>query len=211
MSTREGIDTKVLTALGEDKIYPFFAVKGQFDSGTVRLWTGTEDITIDSETYTGAGSLLSMTGVEENSDLASTNLIVTLSGMDQTVLNLALSENYQNRRIDAFLGFLDGGTNEVKGKMNIFGGRMTQMTISDSAQGSQVTINSENRLVDLDRPSNLRYNRGSQQFLDSTDTAFRHVQENLEVELIWGRDDPDPSSNAAAVDPYGSYYIGGLF
>ena len=95
--------------------------------------------------------------------------------------------------------------------MNIFGGRMTQMTISDSAQGSQVTINSENRLVDLDRPSNLRYNRGSQQFLDSTDTAFRHVQENLEVELIWGRDDPDPSSNAAAVDPYGSYYIGGLF
>ena len=145
MSTREGIDTKVLTALGEDKIYPFFAVKGQFDSGTVRLWTGTEDITIDSETYTGAGSLLSMTGVEENSDLASTNLVVTLSGMDQTVLNLALSENYQNRRIDAFLGFLDGGTNEVKGKMNIFGGRMTQMTISDSAQGSQVTINSENR------------------------------------------------------------------
>ena len=112
--------------------------------------------------------------------------------MDATVLDLALSENYQNRKIEVFLGFLDGGTNEAKGTLTLFSGRMMQMSITDSTQASQISIQAESRLQDLERPSQLRYNRGSQQFIDSTDTAFRHVQENLESEIIWGREEAQP-------------------
>lgn len=192
MATRQGIDTKVLNALTETETFPFIAVKAQFDTSTVRVWTGKDDISIDSETYLGAGTALSFGGVDETQEMKSNGITVSLSAMDDTVLNLALSENYQNRKIEVFLGFLDGGTNNAKGKMTLFSGRMTQMTISDSIGGSQININAESRLIDLERPAQLRYNRGSQQYIDSTDTAFRHVQTNVESEIIWGREGASP-------------------
>ena len=188
MATRQGIDTKVLTALTETNVFPFFAIKAQFDTETVRLWTGKDDITISSETYLGAGTALSFSGVDETQEVKSNGVVINLSGMDETVLSLALSEQYQNRRIEIFLGFLDGGTNEVKGTMTLFKGRMLQMTINDSISGITVSLAAENRLVDLDRPVQLRYNRGSQQFIDSNDTAFQFVQSNLEKEIFWGRE-----------------------
>ena len=192
MATRQGIDTRVLTALTETETFPFIAIKAQFDTSTVRLWTGKDDITLNSETYLGSGTALSFGGVEETQDLKSNGVTITLSGMDATVLDLALSENYQNRKIEVLLGFLDGGTNEAKGTLTLFSGRMMQMSITDSTQASQISIQAESRLQDLERPSQLRYNRGSQQFIDSTDTAFRHVQENLESEIIWGREEAQP-------------------
>ena len=50
MATRQGIDSSIVTALGEDLTYPFLAVKGFFDSGNVRVWSGNEDATIEGET-----------------------------------------------------------------------------------------------------------------------------------------------------------------
>ena len=62
MATRQGIDTRVLTALTETETFPFIAIKAQFDTSTVRLWTGKDDITLNSETYLGAGTALSFGG-----------------------------------------------------------------------------------------------------------------------------------------------------
>ena len=210
MATRQGIDTKVLTALTEDRTFPFFAIKAQFDTETVRLWTGKDDISISSETYLGAGTALSFSGVDETQELKSNGITVTLSGMDETVLNLALSEQYQNRKIEIFLGFLDGGTNEVKGTMVLFSGRMLQMSVNDNIEGMTVAVSAESRLVDLERPSQLRYNRGSQQFIDSADTAFKFVQSNLEKEIFWGRESTVPTAPSVGGGIYGVPSIGVL-
>ena len=56
MATRAGIDTSIVNRLTEDQQYAFFAVKAKFDTDTVHLWTGIDDIVINSETYSGAGS-----------------------------------------------------------------------------------------------------------------------------------------------------------
>lgn len=210
MATRAGIDTKVLTALTEETTFPFIAIKAEFDTEHVRLWGGKDEITINSENYLGVGTALSFSGAEETTELKSTGINVTLSGMDETVLGLALSENYQNRKIQIFMGFLDGGTNEVKGTMTLFSGRMMTMAINDSIKGMTISLSAENRLVDLDRPSQLRYNRGSQQFIDSTDTAFRFVQATLETEIFWGREstDPDPVRSIGAGGEAGLGFLG---
>ena len=99
MATRQGLDSSIVNALGEEETFPFFAVKGFFDSGNVLVWSGNGDITIDSETYTGAGSLLSVSGFEETKELKTNGINVSISGMDETVLGYALSENYQNRKV----------------------------------------------------------------------------------------------------------------
>ena len=187
MATRSGIDSAITNRLGADHQELFVAVKAEFDSDTVRIWSGTDDLTISSETYTGAGSLLTIGNIEDTFDLKSTGLSVGISGMDATVLNLALTENYQNRPITVFMGFLMGGSNESAGEMTVFKGRMTNITISDDPNGSTVNVDAENRLIDLERPSNLRYTAESQQFLHSGDTGFNRIQQLQDKQITWGQ------------------------
>lgn len=188
MATRQGLDSSIVNRLGADEQSIFLAIEAEFDSGTIRLWTGIDDLTISSQSYTGAGELLSISNVEESTDLKSAGLTVGISGMDTTVLNLALTENYQNRFITLYLGYLMGKTNEVAGTLVLFKGRMTTLAIADTPQGSNITINAENRLIDLDRPCNFRYTKESQNFLHSGDTGFNRVASLQDKEIIWGKD-----------------------
>ena len=187
MATRQGIDTAISNRLGADAQTMFFAVKAEFDTDDILVWTGNGDLTVDSETYTGAGQLLNISGIEEDLELKSSGISISLTGMDSTILNLALTENYQNRPITVFLGFLMGGSNESAGEITVFKGRMTSLTITDTPQGATITVNCENRLVDLNRPSNLRYTTESQQFISSGDTGFNRVQNLQDKQIAWGQ------------------------
>lgn len=187
MATRQGLDSSIINRLGADEQAIFLAVKAEFDTDDIRVWTGIDDLTINSETYTGTGTLLSIGNVEENLELSSSSLNVSLSAMDNTVLTYALSENYQNRNISLFLGYVMGGTNEVAGTITLFKGRMTNLIISDTPDGSTVSVQAESRLVDLDRPSNFRYTKESQNFLHSGDTGFNRVSSLQDKEIVWGK------------------------
>lgn len=187
MANRAGIDTSISNLLAEDHQIVFLAVKAEFDSGAVRVWSGDGDLSVGGETYLGVGTLLQVSDVEDNMELTSTGVSVSLAGMDSTVLNLALTENYQNRNITIFLGFLSGGSDVSVGTMTIFKGRMQSLNVNDSPEGSTIIIDAENRLIDLSRPSNLRYTKESQKFIDSSDTCFSRVQQLQDEEIIWGR------------------------
>ena len=187
MATRQGLDASIVNRLGADEQALFFAIKAEFDTDDIRVWSGIDDLTISSETYTGAGTLLSVSNSEDNLELKSNGLVVSLSGMDTTVVNYALTENYQNRPITIFMGYVMGGTNEVAGTLTLFKGRMTSLVINDTPDGSTVTIDAENRLVDLDRPSNLRYTKESQNFLHSGDTGFNRVASLQDKQINWGK------------------------
>ena len=187
MATRQGLDSSITNRLGADEQALFFAVKAEFDTDDIRVWSGVDDLTISSETYTGAGTLLSVSNSEDNTELKSNGIVVALSGMDTTVVNYALTESYQNRPITIFMGYVMGGTNEVAGTLTLFKGRMTSLVINDTPEGSTVTIDAENRLVDLDRPSNLRYTKESQNFLFSGDTGFNRVASIQDKQINWGK------------------------
>lgn len=188
MATRSGIDSSIVGKLEGDHVFVFWAVKAEFDTADVRLHTWKDELTINSETYEGAGTLLSIGDITDSSELKSDGVTVAISGMDTTVLGYALTENYQNRPITIYMGYLDGGGEKVSGVMTAFKGRMQAITITDDPQGaSTVVVESENRLVDLRRPSNLRYTKESQKFIDSTDTAFNRVQQVQKQEIYWGR------------------------
>lgn len=160
-------------------------VKIEFDTSTIRLHTGLGDLSINSETYNGAGSLLSISEIEDDSELASKGLSISLSGMDQTVLDYALTENYQNRPITLHMAFLQGNT-DVAGEFIIFKGRITNMTVNDSTSGATIALSAENRLTDLERPSNLRYTSESQKFLFSGDKGMDFVASLQTAEFNWG-------------------------
>lgn len=196
MASRSGIDSTITNRLGADQQAIFFAVKAEFDTSDIKLWSGIDDITVDGETYVGAGTLLTISDVEDTMEVKSTNCSFNLSGMDTTVLNLALSEDIQNRKITLFMGYLSGGGNVSAGEIVLFSGRMTNVSISDDPNGSTITINAENRLVDLNRPCNLRYTQASQQIVSSTDTGYKYVMALQDQEIDWGK--PSNGENVGA-------------
>ena len=191
MSNRSGIDAALVDLLGEDNQILFLAVKLEFDTETLRFWNGKNNLIVkeggSDTTYLGAGDLLSVSGIEENLEMSAGGITVALAGMNAEVLNLALNEEYQNRRISILLGQLSGGTDISAGTMTIFSGRMQTMQIQDDPDGSTITLNAESRLVDMERPSNLRYTNESQQFVSDGDTCFSRVSALQDKEILWGR------------------------
>lgn len=188
MSNRSGIDSSITSALEADQQILFLAVKAEFDTETLYVWSGDGDLVVEGgNTYTGLGTLLNIQETEEDLELSSKNLTVSLAGMDSTVLDLALTENYQNRFITLYLGVLSGKTDTTMGTVTLFKGRMVSMQINDDPNGSTITVSAENRLVDLQKPCNLRYTNESQKFINSTDTCFSRVANMADKEIFWGR------------------------
>ena len=62
-----GITAALNTQLTSTSLQPFMAVRMAFQTGDVRLWTGYNEITIDGDTYTGSGTLMSISPAEETS------------------------------------------------------------------------------------------------------------------------------------------------
>lgn len=185
----------------------FFAVELKFDSGTLRIWTGLEDLTVAGNTYIGAGSLLTISPIEDDTELSSKGVTLSLSGMDETVLDYALTENYQNRLITMHMGFLSGG-NESAGEFVVFKGRITNLTVSDDPDGYIIALQAENRLIDLNRPSNLRYTSESQKFLFSGDKGMDFVAGLQKAELNWGPSKVSASGSGASSGPRDTNVIG---
>lgn len=187
MASRAGIDTKTALRLSQDHQEIKFALKAEFDTDTVLIHTGLGDLVIGGETYLGAGTLLAISDIEDSKELKSAGVTFSISGMDIEVLGYALNENYQNRPISLFMAFVSGGTDDVDGYLTLYKGRMINIDISDDVTGSNITLQTENRLLDLRRPSNIRYTRESQQYLYAGDTSLDQVTKISQMDIEWGR------------------------
>lgn len=187
MASRAGIDTKTALRMAQDHQEIKFAIKAEFDTDDILLHTGSGTLTIAGENYEGAGTLLAISDIEDSKELKSSGVTFQLSGMDAEVLGYALTENYQNRPITLYMVFTSGGTNDVDGYLTLFSGRMVQIDITDDTQGATISLQTENRLIDLRRPSNYRYTKESQHYLYSGDTSLDQVAKVAQMQIYWGR------------------------
>lgn len=164
------VPAAILTALAQPEVEPFYAVEIDLDSGPLRLWTGYGDRTIESNTYTGGGTLMTIEGLEEVADLSAKNITLTLSGMPAEVISLALQEPYQRRKVRVLWG-----VRNVSDFVEVFSGSLNQMVIEDSAESGTISVTVDSKLVELERASNRRYTSESHKSRYATDTFFDFV------------------------------------
>jgi hypothetical protein len=184
------VPAALLTALDGDEIEVFYAVDLDFDSGNMRLWTGYGNKTINSQTYTGTGDLLTIDGLEEVSDLSARGTTLTLNGLDSTIVSYALTEEYQGRLVTIYWGV---GSNTVE----VFRGYMDKMTIQDAGETSTISLTVESRLIALERANVRRYTRESHaavrtaKGLTGSDTFFDWTTQLQDKQIVWGREVKD--------------------
>lgn len=205
------LDSSIISALSSGDIEPFFAFKMEFDTTTLLLYTGLGTITIGSDTYTGVGSLLSFTNVEESADIGAKKVTITLSGIPSTNLSLALSEPYQGREVTILFGIRNanvvylidengdfilteqGGlidvtdSSEPNASSTLFVGYIDQMDITEGPETSSISVVLESKLLELERTRVLRYTSAIQKALYTGDKGFDFVDELQGQTFNWGR------------------------
>lgn len=169
-------------ALAGESVTLFYAVELLFDSGAIRVWTGFGDKTINSETYTGAGYLLNIDGIAEVADLSAKGITLTLSGVDVSLVSLALQEPYQGRSARVLFG-----VNGVNDFVEVFAGLMDVMVFQEDGTRATIELTVESKLVTLQRPNIRRYTSESQKLRYPTDTFFDYVEQLQDKEIAWGR------------------------
>lgn len=184
MATRD-ITTVLGNALDDAVIEPFFAVEFDFSSGPVRVWTGVGEATIDGNTYTGTGTLLEVSAVEETAEMAVRGATLTMTGIPSNLLSLALQEPYQGRKCTVYFGVVDGST--YSGLTEVFAGYMDEMNIDEAPDFATIEMKVENKLIDLERARVRRYSSGYQQSVYPGDLGLDFVEDLQDKEIIWGR------------------------
>ena len=186
MASRDDVPAAVASRLANDEQKIAFGVSLEFDSGTLNLWSGIGDFTgSDSLSYTGAGELLDIQNVEEDNELSSTNMTISISGLSANIVTYATTEDYQNRPVTIKMFFFHPDTDDEVGNVILFKGRMDTLTVVDGDSFS-VVISAENKLIDLTRPKNLFYTAETQNFLYSGDKGLEFVSKIREQTVNWG-------------------------
>jgi len=180
-----GVSATNITAASADELQPVLLYEAEFDSGTTRAWNGIGDLTAFSNTFTGVGSLISVSPLEETYEVKATGFTVTLNGVLADNVSDALTEDYQNRTLTVYLGFLSSGS-LVANPLVLAKGFMDVMTIDEGGETSTISITCETRLIDFERPRKYTYTAEDQKAIYSTDKGFDFVSAIQDKEITWG-------------------------
>ena len=196
--------------ISQDVVYPFFATELRFDgNNTIRMWTGQGTLVLsDGTEWVGLGQLLNISAIEETSEMAVKGATITLSGIPQTLLSLALAEPYQGRVCNIYFGTFSQGSllqesssyillqdgsrinleTTDKGFNELFSGYMDQMNIEESADTCTISLAVENKLVDLERARTARFTSGYQKSIYAGDLGLDFIEDLQDKSIVWGKD-----------------------
>jgi hypothetical protein len=185
------LDSSIVAALQADSLQMAIFCTLTFASGVVNIWSGLGEITWQDTTWTGLGDLLTLGTVEEGSTVEARGITVVISGLDATLLANCMADFQIGLPAAVYMGFYlqgsDGQSTLSPNDLVSWSGRMDQPTISVSGTEATIAINCENRLADMDVPSDRRYTIQDQQMTWSGDLGFQFVQALQQVNITWGQ------------------------
>jgi hypothetical protein len=161
-------------------------MKAEFAGGDALFWSGIGDKVIDSETYQGAGDIIAFAPQTETAELEANGIVLTINGIDSSLIATALTDAYQGRPITLKLGCLDE-TYAVIATYTLFKGLMDVMTISDDGNYSNISLTCENILIGMNRSKATRYTHNEQTSLYAGDEGFKFVEQLQDKTITWGR------------------------
>lgn len=186
-------------------IQPYLAAYLDFtgSAGTpVRVWTGTtsslfNDIsTVGSGSYIGIGTLGNISSISETTEIAAKGIELTLSGIPEEYVSLALSGSYRNRDAVVYLILYNTAMTNYE-QITLFRGKMDQLTINEASDTSVISVKCESRLIELNRPKDIRYTDEAQKQLYPGDKGLEFVASMADKSIYWGVSAPSSIGNSA--------------
>ena len=177
------LTASMIAACNASAVAPVFMVDLSFSSGWVRAWTGYGDLVWSSNTYTGVGTLLRVTSLQERQGAVTTE--VTLMFTPQaSLLALALGEAHRGRRGIVRLGLMDGAA--LLADPAVFhAGIMEPMSLADEGDNGRIELKIVNRIGRLDEVRERRLTDQEQRRRFPNDAGLEFVPSIQEKRLTW--------------------------
>ena len=189
--TARNLTAGVASAITEGAVRPALLFEGVFDSGGsdtyLRFWSGVGDLSWDGHTWTGTGSLMAVSALEESSELRATGFSVSLSGMPSELISVALQGARQGRSGKVWLALFDASGALIADPYQLQAGKLDIMVTDNDGTKCTITAQYESNLIDLERPRERRYTREDQRIDHPDDQGFDYVPTLQEAVVVWGR------------------------
>ena len=159
------------------------------NGGNLLLSNGIKEYpsSLDPYVYTPAGSLLSISSTNENSDLGTSGITIQLSGCDNALVNIAKNTEFQGASIIVWIFQLDENLDRVEPSIRYFTGILDNMVYRQSGNEIIIEVSCENFLVRLDDVNLRRYTNEDQiDALGYGDRGLEYVNDIQEQKLVWG-------------------------
>jgi len=180
------LTASVITQLQAASVEVGILFEGEFASGWVRLWSGIGNLSWDGKTWSGVGTLLGISAIDETSEIRASGLTVTLSGVPSDLLAAALGDARSGKTGRVYLAFFSGGS-VVADPVLQFQGRLDVPAIEDGEDTSTIAISYESELIDLERARERRYTPEDQAIDYPGDLGFAYVASLQDAQITWGR------------------------
>lgn len=192
----------------------FFEI--HFVSGPVYLWSGSQSIDWNGQTWLGAGGLINVSTVEEGSTVEARGITISMSGVSTDFLSDILDEFQVGLPAIVYLGFFQtvtdsgsgggygeggygeggygsgsgsssDGTTLIPDPIIAWAGRTDQPTIDMDGSTATISVNCENRLIEMNVAVDRRYTNEDQQLDYPGDRGMEFVNSIQDVRIFWGQ------------------------
>jgi len=174
------------SALTDAVVRPAVFVEGEFTGGTLNLWTGIGDLVWDGKTWTGVGTLLGVSEVEETDEIKAGGVTFTLSAVKTSQIALALSEVRRGQTGRAWLALLTEAGQVIADPKILFRGTLDTCVVQDEGETSTIALTYEHALIDLERPREARYTSQEQRRRYPDDPSLDAISALQDAQIPWG-------------------------
>jgi len=185
-----GLSSAVKTELATGIIDPVLLVEIGF-STPVYLTNASFDITSSisgtSRTYASNGHFRGITGISETNKPSKNSLSLSLSGVDQTYVALALSENIINKEVYIYRGFLDANQALIADPFLLFFGTIDEFRIKDTTTKASLVLNITSHWGNFSKTSGRTTTDNSQKRFFSGDKGMEFSALTVR-DIRWGRE-----------------------
>lgn len=178
-----GLSSSFITALNQPNVRFLFLCRLEFDGGTIAFNSTLREITYNTVTYTGLGTLGNVSPIEENLSMDPSEFEVSLSAVNDSLVSAILAEEFLNRKAVCLIGVMDEN-DQIIDTTSYFNGKM------DSVRGSigdrsHITVTVRDEISDWNRPRIERYTDRDQQRKYPGDLGFEYVPQVANKKVIW--------------------------
>ncbi len=184
-----GLTSAVKTELATGIIEPVLLIELGFGT-PIYLTNASFDISSSvsgsSRTYLSNGHLKNISAVSETNKPTKNSLIISLSGVDQTYVSIALNENIINDDVHIYRGFLDGNLALISDPFLLFYGTINDYKITDNTTTAKIVLTVTSHWGNFSKTSGRTTTDNSQQRFFSGDKGMEFSALTVR-DIKWGR------------------------
>ena len=146
----------------------------------------TSSVSGSSRTYVSNGHFRNITGINETNKPTKNTLSLSLSGVDQTYIQIALSENIINTEVYIYRGYLDTSNALIADPFLLFFGTIDEYKITDTTETSNLVLQITSHWGNFSKTSGRVTTDNAQQRFFSGDKGMEFAALTAR-DIKWGR------------------------